>query len=224
MKARYRVFGLFVLLAWLLSGCGGDDYYYPSVKLDFLTAESDASGCLARVVTDEGEVFPVLEVASSYTTSPDTLVRILCNYEPVDGVNAENGIKLYSPYNVIAPIPRPEEFFEEGIRTAPADVQAIWMGLDYLNVILQIKAQDAPHAFHFVEQKVLTDMASGLREVYLQLYHDDGQDVQAYTQRVYLSVPLLHYWEDGVRQLKVYFSLRDAFGEQHTYSFDYLPQ
>lgn len=224
MRIQCCIFGLFAMLMLLLSGCGEDDYYYPSVKLDFLTAASDKSGCLTRVTTDEGEEFPILEVTSAYVTSPDTLVRILCNYEAIDGVNGKNGVRLYSPYNVVAPIPQSEDFFEEGIRTAPVEVQAIWKGLDYLNVILQIKAQNARHSFHFIEQKVLTDAASGVREIHLLLYHDDGQDVQAYTQRAYLSVPLLHYWEDDVHQLRVHFSVKDAYGKQKTYSFDYLSQ
>ena len=52
---KYCDWWLLPLLACLLTGCGDDDYHYPSVKLEFLTAFSGADGYLQSVVTDEGE-------------------------------------------------------------------------------------------------------------------------------------------------------------------------
>ena len=52
---KYCDWWLLPLLACLLAGCGDDDYHYPSVKLEFLTAFSGADGYLRSVVTDEGE-------------------------------------------------------------------------------------------------------------------------------------------------------------------------
>ncbi len=50
---KYCDWWLLPLLACLLAGCGDDDYHYPSVKLEFLTAFSGADGYLRSVVTDE---------------------------------------------------------------------------------------------------------------------------------------------------------------------------
>ena len=58
---KYCDWWLLPLLACLLAGCGDDDYHYPSVKLEFLTAFSGADGYLRSVVTDEGETLPVVE-------------------------------------------------------------------------------------------------------------------------------------------------------------------
>ena len=60
---KYCDWWLLPLLACLLAGCGDDDYHYPSVKLEFLTAFSGADGYLRSVVTDEGETLPVVEGA-----------------------------------------------------------------------------------------------------------------------------------------------------------------
>ena len=50
---KYCDWWLLPLLACLLTGCGDDDYHYPSVKLEFLTAFSGADGYLRSVVTDD---------------------------------------------------------------------------------------------------------------------------------------------------------------------------
>ena len=77
---KYCDWWLLPLLACLLAGCGDDDYHYPSVKLEFLTAFSGADGYLRSVVTDEGETLPVVEDKTktvSYTH--------LCQAEAVSG-------------------------------------------------------------------------------------------------------------------------------------------
>ena len=49
---KYCGWWLLPLLACLLTGCGDDDYHYPSVKREFLTAFWGADGYLQSVVTD----------------------------------------------------------------------------------------------------------------------------------------------------------------------------
>ena len=72
---------LVVLLSCLLASCGDDDYRYPSVKQDFLTAFSGTDGRLESVLTDEGERLRIVEGASGLRVSADTAVRIVANYE-----------------------------------------------------------------------------------------------------------------------------------------------
>mgnify|MGYP003236675513 CR=1 FL=1 len=53
------------VLVFMLVSCGDDDdYHYPSVKLDFLTAQAGADGSLQSVLTDEGETLAIVEDAS----------------------------------------------------------------------------------------------------------------------------------------------------------------
>ena len=97
------------------------------------------------------------------------------------------------------------------------------MGLDYLNMILDIRAQNGKHSFHFVEEEVSTDEETGHRFVHLLLYHSDG-DVQAYSKRAYLSVPLRQYATEGIKQVTVWFSLITYSGEEKNYEFEYNPK
>ena len=59
------------VLVFMLVSCGDDDdYHYPSVKLDFLTAQAGADGSLQSVLTDEGETLAIVEDASTLMPLP----------------------------------------------------------------------------------------------------------------------------------------------------------
>lgn len=77
---KYCDWWLLPLLACLLTGCGDDDYHYPSVKLEFLTAFSGADGYLQSVVTDEGETLPVVEDKTKTNIEANASVRVISNY------------------------------------------------------------------------------------------------------------------------------------------------
>ena len=135
-----------------------------------------------------------------------------------------NGVKLYAVLSAISPVPQSADKFKDGIKRDPADILSIWMGIDYLNIMLEIKSQNGKHSFHFIEDEVTTDKEAGTRTVRLSLYHDDGGDVQAYTKRAYASVPLRQYAEDGIDKVTIYFSLNTYSGKEVTYEFEYNPQ
>ncbi len=214
-----------VSLLWLVCGlwtsCQDDEYHYPSVKLEYLTAYSDGEGKLLSVVTDAGEYMDVAEDGTGLSYEPGTASRIVTNYEKVVATDGSEGARLYAGIFAIAPEPLPANEFEEGIHTDPADVLSIWPGLNYLNIILTVKAQDGKHVFHFIEDQV-TEATDGYTDVYLTLYHDDGDDIQAYTQRAYLSVPLQKYLSrEGLQGLNIHFSLHTSSDEVKTYDIDY---
>lgn len=212
---------LLIVFACLLTACGDDDYYYPSVKLEFLTAFSGADGRLQTVLTDEGEQFAVVADASKMKVQPNSLVRIVSNYAPAEA-GGTKGVKLYGCLPTVSPLPMAPDKFEDGIKTDPVQVQSIWMGLDYLNLLLGIKAQDGKHVLHFIEDEVTKDASTGEVTVRLRLYHDAGKDVQAYTKRAYVSVPLWQYAEEGVSKVKLSFTL-NTYSNEKTYNFDYIP-
>lgn len=207
-----------------LASCDEDEYYYPPVKLEFLTAQADADGSLKSVLTDEGEAFAVVEDATSTRVDANSFVRIVSNYGMERTADGAAGIKLYALLKATSPTPQPAEKFKDGIKQDPVEVLSMWMGLDYLNMIFAIKAQNERHSFHFVEDEVTTDEETGLREVHLSLYHDDGGDVQAYTKRAYLSIPLRQYAGEGITKVAVRFSLYNYSGKEVTYNFEYNPQ
>ena len=213
-----------MLLCVLVSCSDDDDYYYPSVKLDFLTAQAGADGSLQSILTDEGETLAVVEDASNTRIDANSSLRIVSNYGKATTANGESGAKLYAVLKAISPVPQPEDKFKDGIKRDPVNVLSIWMGIDYLNLMLEIKSQNKSHAFHFIEDETITDIETGTRTVRLSLYHDDGGDVQAYTKRAYASVPLRQYAEDGINKITVYFSINTYSGKEATYEFEYNPQ
>ena len=202
MNVKRYCRGLLVaVLACLLAACG-DDYYYPSVRQDFLTAFSGADGRLETVLTDEGETFRVVEDASGMTTDDKAA-----------------GVKLYALLQAISPVPLAADEFEEGVKTEPSEVQSIWLGHDYLNIILKVK-QQGKHLFHFVEDEVSVDEASGRAKVRLTLFHNVTSATQDYSKRAYLSVPLRQYMIDGVQGVDVFFSVCTYSGRLKTYILD----
>ena len=206
----------------LLCACADDDYHYPSVKLEFLTAYSDEEGSMEYVVTDEGREYAVLAGADDWRITPDSLTRIVSNYEVLQADGVE-GVRLYSTLTAVSPLPVPVGELKWNVETDPVDVLSIWMGRDYLNLILEIKAQDRLHKILFVEEDRAVDVENRRAIVSLLLCHDDGGDLQAYTKWAYCSVPLRHYAAEGVETVTVRFSVHTYSGEVKTYEMEYKP-
>ena len=43
-------------LLFLMTACGDDDYYYPSVKLEFVTVEAGEDGRIQTLIPDKGSL------------------------------------------------------------------------------------------------------------------------------------------------------------------------
>ncbi len=212
---------LLLLLPALLGACKDDDYEYPPVKLEFLTAESGNDGAIATILPDKGARMNVSQDRTNGKFDPNTSKRIIANYEEVAPESgATPNALIYSWAAVVAAQPEPVSAFKEGIKTDAADIQSIWMGRDYLNIILLVKAQNGKHTIHFVNTEEGMDEETGHPYVDLLLYHDAGDDVQATTKRVYLSIPLESFAVAG-ETVDIHFSLNTYSGELKTYSFEY---
>ena len=207
-----------MLPAVVCMACGEEDYRYPDVKLEFLTATSNAQGTLTTIVTDDGQKHEVIKDGAGLGLKKDTVVRIACNYE-----QTAEGVILYKAVRAVSPLPQAPDKFTEGISKDPADVLSIWMGWDYLNLMLEVKAQTGKQLFHFVEEEVETNRDNGTKSVRISLFHDEQEDVRAYTQRVYASIPLRHYCTEGIDLLHLTFSLLTYSGETKSYEFEYIP-
>lgn len=49
-------------MLFLMTACGDDDdYYYPSVKLEFVTVKAGADGLIQSLLPDKGELLTVRE-------------------------------------------------------------------------------------------------------------------------------------------------------------------
>lgn len=217
-------------LVWgvgLLVACSGDGYRYPSVRLELLTAYSGADGTLQHIVTDDGSRYPVMADLSDTHTVPDSLLRILANYQvdaPSATATADSAVTLYALAQVVAPLPQPLSAYPQGISRHPVDVVSIWMGYDYLNLLLTVREQQGRHRFGYVEEAVHRE--DDTLDVRLTLHHQvDDAGRQDYAKRVYLSVPLWPYLHDAaVSRLQVHFTLTLYSGEEKRYDFLYSPR
>ncbi len=216
-----RLVGLLLWIGLLLAACSGDGYHYPSVRQELLTAYSGTDGTLQRVVTDRGRSYPVAQDRTDTHIAPDSLLRILTNYQ-VDALSAgDSAVTLYALAQVVAPLPQPLSDYPQGISRHPVDVVSLWMGCGYLNLLLTVREQQGRHRFGYVEQQEPAIDDDGVLRVRLTLHHqvDDAQR-QDYAKRVYLSVPLWPYLQDAaVSRLHVHFTLTLYSGEERQYEF-----
>ena len=221
MKRFFLHSSIWLLLPVFLCSCKEDDYVYPSVKMEFITAEAGSTGALQSFTTDEGERLSVAEDRTNTKIAANETRRMLTNYEPL----GEGKARIYALASVVSPVPLPPDaaVFREGIKTDPAGIQSIWLGRDYLNMVLLVKAQSGAHLFHFVEEGVTTD-PEGNAVVNLLLYHDAGNDTPSYTKRAYLSVPLRQYATAVGTPVLIYFRYYDLNGElKQCPPFTYIP-
>ena len=56
-------------MLFLMTACGDDDYYYPSVKLEFVTVKAGADGLIQSLLPDKGE-----PVSYTHLTLPTILL------------------------------------------------------------------------------------------------------------------------------------------------------
>lgn len=210
-----------VALPLLFSSCDDDNgYVYPSVKLEFLTAETGDDGRIRSVVTDEGVRLPIEKDHTRSELDANASVRIVSNYETLASADNKPEVRIYVLMQVVAVDPKPRDAFENGVKEDPVDVTSIWLGHDYINMVLGIRWQRAKHSFHFVEESV-TEGEDGRPEVILSLYHDNGGDMEAYSQKAYLSVPLKNRYSDGAH---IEFRFNTYNKGVKCYKFDYIPK
>lgn len=227
-RSKLHIVWLWGLL-FLMTACGDDDYYYPSVQLEFVTVVSGEDGSIQTLIPDKGESLPVLEDRTKSATSPNTSRRVMSNYELLTG-----GVRIHSLQSLVTPEPKPEDdpVYKDGVKTDPVEMVSIWLGRNYLNMILNLKVSTGKgHVFGIVED--VSELATkGI--VNMLLYHDANSDAEYYNRRAYISVPLEKYVdaENPDRVIKIKFKYY-KYGENGTGEesdkycnpgFDYIPE
>lgn len=191
---RIKLFTFILLtMSFLFTACGDDKYYYPSVKLEFVTVTAGEDGHIISLLPDKGELLMVSNDQTASTLSPNTSSRVISNYE----VNSDGGTAtIYSIQGVVTPDPKLplDPAFAEGLKYDPVDVSSIWLGRSYLNMILNVKVNinsGKQHIFGMIEESVKEE--ANEKVVTLSLYHNANGDEENYNRRAYLSVPLSKY-------------------------------
>lgn len=177
-----------LLCICLLGACKEDDYVYPSVVKEFIGAATDETGTLHHLVTDKGEKLPIQPRSGLGGLQKDTLYRTISMYLPL----TDGTVQLYSSQTVLSMKPVTADYIADGVKTDPVDIERMWLSGKYLNMVLLAKVRDQSHSYHFVEESLRTD-ESGQSVLHLRLHHNNNQDYEAFTRKVYLSVPLWAY-------------------------------
>lgn len=183
-----RLTGIYILLTlFILAGCKEEDeYVYPPAISEILCARTDSYGQITYLLPDKGEPLYIENTDKIAPLLPDTVYRMISIYEVKDP--DKPSVHVYTIQKVLSPDPIQRESLLDGMKMDPVNVQSVWRSGDYINMILLIKAQNGgKHSFHFIENCFPTDRFEFL------LYHDQGGDVEAYTQLAYLSIPLRQY-------------------------------
>lgn len=209
-----RIVFFYILISVLfLSACDKDEYVYPPAITEIVSAQTDDEGTLGLLITDKGVALHV-ENAHKYSGMvSDTLYRMVAVYE-LKGAQKDS-VHLYSFAPTISYEPIALSQLAGEMKTDPVGVQSIWRSGDYLNMILLVKAQGKKHVFHFVETE---DEAHCLA---LTLYHDKGENIEAYTRRAYISIPLKKYKDVLSKGDPIFFSLNTYKEGMKTYRLEY---
>lgn len=184
-------------LVAMLCGCKGadEDFRYPSVITDYACLLTGAEGEAERLRLDNGLSYPIA-ITDEYREAhrelpayrPDTVYRVISIYE----LGPDSVAYLYSLAQTVSVVPTP---LREGetLHQDPVYLQSYWLGGGYLNMVIELKALNGQHSIGFVDT---TPDAMHGKEI--SFYHRVIEDVEAYRQKVYCSLPLAPF--DGYLQ------------------------
>ncbi|MGL4851608.1 MAG: hypothetical protein ACRC3Z_02985 [Phocaeicola sp.] len=203
MKRLYYLY-LILTTSLLLIGCSKEAYVYPELTTEFINLGTDNTGVGKYLLTDQGERLAIENTTGLGGLKKDTVYRVVSRHAPIDGFD-ETTVRVYAIESVIAPIPVHESEFRE-IYTDAVELQSIWRKEEFINMVLRVKVKDTAHGFHFIENRIELE-EDGTKTLYLTLYHDRKEDVEAFYRTSYLSVPLWHYSNQLKEGDKIVFQL-----------------
>lgn len=179
-----------ILLCTVACNEDENEYIFPPIISELVEVHTNNQGVCSYLLTDQGERLTIgNRITTTDSLTKDSAYRCSCRY----ALNPDNPNEalIYSLQQIPSSHPIAAHSIPE-IKSDPLSLQSIWIGGSYLNLALQVKCQKENHSYKFIEDS-LKVFTQGGKTLHLRLYHDAGKDVEAYTQIVYLSVPLYHY-------------------------------
>lgn len=190
MKKSFYIL-LLPLLSFLLGGCSEDNYTYPSVITELADLHTDQNGKISLLVNDDNQEWQL--VTSTQETYPaDTIFRTLSMYEPLEPDDKSKKAKLYSSKTIFSSPPIPLEDMNTPLQCDAVDIERIWLTPNYLNMVLLVQVKDRAHQYDFVFEGCTVN-ADNSRTFTFSLHHDRKGDSEAFTEQVYMSLPLKAY-------------------------------
>lgn len=154
----------------------------PPLVTDFLVVATDEEGVVSTVILDDGTRFDV-ERQRVTSAMKDTLLRCFGSYAIEEG-----GLRLYSLAHVVSDVPHAPDYYseDESLPRDPLKVISMWRSGGYVNVQLGLLTTGVEgHKYGFCEDSV---------GHYSLLHLRPKGDAEAYTEKVYVSMPI----PDGV--------------------------
>lgn len=184
---------LLCTLVFLTVSCGDENYHYPNVITELADLHTGPDGELCRLVNDRQEEWEVIS-ASDKKHPADTVFRVLSMYEPWEETEGKKQAYLYSAKSVFAQPAIPVGEFQAPIARHPVEIERMWLAGNYLNMVLLVQVKDQPHEYRFVEESITTG-ENGSHTLCFSLGHNRKDDYEAYTEKVFMSLPLSPYKE-----------------------------
>lgn len=178
-----------MLTSTTITSCSDDDDSpsYPNVVSDFVCAHTNADGYIKTITTDKGETYSVQQ--SIHAKTADSTYRCVSDYS----IDHDGKLHLYDLKHIFSALPHTYSEEVAAIKH-PLHIVSQWQVKGYINLALGIMTHDdGTHTFGFCEDSVTTD-EGGTRTVHVSLLHKQPEgDIEAYTKRTYLSMPLTRY-------------------------------
>lgn len=185
MTKQLNIFFL-LLLVLTVGACDDSGSLLPPVRMDLVMAEVDEAGRLSVINVDEGPSLNVVKVKhSSLLAGPNVPTRAIAYY--VSDLDLNEAV-IYDIANVSVVTPQLNNATNI-LQQYPAKFIRGWISPGFLNVEVGIKAKNIKlHVIGFDEQTSKLP-----NTVELMFIHNKGEDIDAATKSVLVSIPLANY-------------------------------
>lgn len=200
------IIALLCPLSTIFSSCTSDAYdkgegEYSLMRGDFGEAMVNSGLQVTKVVTDDGDGLPLsVPYTAKWITKVDTTYRCMLYYNKV-----ENKAEVLSMGQVPCLDIVPLKELKKPLKTDPVKFESTWMSKSgkYLNMSLLLKTGVSDDSTAAQSLAVVSDTLirhlDGKQIRYLILYHDQGNEPEYYSTKVYLSIPTNRIDADSVK-------------------------
>jgi hypothetical protein len=161
---------ILLLLFFLLSACEKDQKRMDDYVVEFATVIKENSNYRFRL--DNGRLL-IPENGKNYAGEEGQ--RVVINYTPLEG----DAIKINSVSDIFTGDIRTDGFSER-YSDDPVKIRSVWVGGDYLNLVMEVEYHNAPHSIALFRNSASTS-------VDLYFSHSSNEDPPGYPKMMYAS-------------------------------------
>ncbi len=199
-----RIYIAFLLLMLVLAvSCEKDQARIDDFFLEFATVERPF-GDLVFVLDN----YRVLVPHNQSTYAGKAGQRVIINYTPLDG----DSIKINSISDIYTGEIKKRDNIES-IQNDAVKMQSVWVGGDYLNMILDVEFYDKAHIVDLLQSVSSED-------VNLYFIHSKNDDPPGFYKKMYLSFSLTSLKTNNSQPINFKLHLKTLTGMQ-IYNFEY---